>query len=260
MFTGIKELYAYRELIGIWAEREIRARYSHSVLGVVWAIFQPLAFMIIYAFVFTRILRVDTDEVPYLIFIYVGQLPWSFFARGLLGAVPSIVANMNLVTKIYVPRATFPLAAIATYFVDFLCGIVVLVLLMIYYQTPLKPAMPFVLVLLFIQILLMSGLGLFFAAINVRFRDINQMLPLLLQLFFYACPIIYPVSLVPESLRSLYMLNPIAVLVEGYRQIIFNGTLPDPAHLALAAALALVAFIIGFTVFRNSEDQFADII
>jgi lipopolysaccharide transport system permease protein len=210
--------------------------------------------------VFTRILQVDTGKVPYIVFVYVGQLFWSFFARGLLGAVPSIVANMSLVTKVYVPRATFPLAAIATYFVDFLCGTVVLVALMIFYSIPLQPTLPFVVVLLVIQVALMSGLGLLFAAINVRFRDVSQMLPLLLQLFFYACPIIYPLSLVPAALRSIYMLNPVAVLIEGYRLAIFDGVLPPPAQVALAAAISLIVFIIGFSVFRNMEDQFADII
>ena len=259
MISGISELYARRELLLMWTMREIRARYTQSRLGLVWALFQPVVLSLIYVFV-ALILKIPSDGVPYPIFVYVAQLPWSFFSRGLLGAVPSIVSNMNLVTKVYVPRAVFPLSSIATCFVDFLIGIVVLILMMLAYRIPLNPAMPFLVVLLVIQMLLMSGLGLLFAAMNVFSRDIGQLLPLTLQIFVYLCPIIYPLSMVPERFRALYLLNPMATLIDGYRQVLFNGVIPDLRYIALAACIAVVVFIIGFALFRRVEDQFADVI
>lgn len=259
MISGISELYARRELLLMWTMREIRARYTQSRLGLVWALFQPVVLSLIYVFV-ALILKIPSDGVPYPIFVYVAQLPWSFFSRGLLGAVPSIVGNMNLVTKIYVPRATFPLATIIAYFVDFVCGIGVLAVMMVFYRIPFTPALPFVFVLLFIQLMLMAGLGLLASALNVFQRDIGQVMPLLLQLATYACPIIYPLSQVPASIRPYYMLNPMAVIIDGYRQVIFKGTLPALQDVMIAAAVSLVALILGYVVFRQKEDQFADII
>jgi lipopolysaccharide transport system permease protein len=260
MLSGIKELYAFRELVGMWALREIRARYTQSIFGFAWAVFQPLALSLIFWFV-ASILRLPSDGIPYPIFVYVAQLPWSFFSRGLVGAVPSIVGNMNLVTKVYVPRAIFPLAAIASAFVDFLCGACVLAGMIVLYQVPIYSTLPFIIVLLIIQLLLMTGLAFFFTAINVFSRDIYQMLPLVLQIATYICPIIYPLSQVPERFRPLYLLlNPMAVIIEGYRQVLLHGQLPAPEYVIVAAAISLVVFIVGFSVFRSVEDQFADII
>lgn len=260
MLSGIQELYRYRELVGMWAVREIKGRYTQSILGLAWAVFQPIALSLVYVLVFAYIVRVPSDGIPYPVFVFAAQLPWSFFSRGLLGAVPSIVTNMNLVTKIYVPRATFPLASIGAYLMDFVWGVAVLIVMMLWYGIPLNPAMPFVLVLFAIQLMLMGGLALLFAALNVFFRDIGQMLPLLLQIATYACPVIYSVSLVPERLRPYYMLNPMAVVIDGYRQVLFKGTLPDPAYTAIAAAISFAVFAIGFLIFRRLEDQFADVI
>lgn len=254
------ELYLYRELVAMWALREIKARYTQSIFGLAWAVFQPIALSLVYVLVFAYIVRVPSDGIPYPLFVFAAQLPWSFFSRGLLGAVPSIVSNMNLVTKIYVPRATFPLASIMAYFMDFAWGLLVLIVMMIYYAVPLNAAMPFVVVLFFIQVLLMGGLALMASALNVFLRDINQMLPLLLQIAMYACPIIYSVSLVPERLRPFYLLNPMAVIIDGYRSVLFKGVLPDLSYVAIAAAISLAVFMAGFFVFRKLEDQFADVI
>ena len=260
MLTGIQELYSYRELVAMWALREIKGRYTQSVFGLAWAVFQPIALSLVYVLVFAYIVRVPSDGIPYPLFVFTAQLPWSFFSRGLSGAVPSIVTNMNLVTKIYVPRATFPLASIAAYFMDFVWGLLVLIAMMLYYAVPINAAMPFVIVLFAIQVLLMAGLALIASALNVFFRDIGQMLPLLLQIATYACPIIYSLSLVPERLRPFYMLNPMAVIIDGYRSVLFKGTLPDLGYVAIAAAISLAIFIAGFALFHSLEDQFADVI
>lgn len=256
----MQEIYSYRELVGMWALREIKARYTQSVFGLAWAVFQPIALSLVYVLVFAYIVRVPSDGIPYPLFVFAAQLPWSFFSRGLLSAVPSIVTNMNLVTKIYVPRAIFPLASIMACFMDFAWGLLVLIVMMIYYVVPLNAAMPFVIVLFAIQVLLMGGLALIASALNVFLRDVSQMLPLLLQIAMYACPIIYSVSLVPERFRPLYLLNPMAVIIDGYRSVLFKGVLPDLGYIAIAAAISLAIFIAGFAIFRALEDQFADVI
>lgn len=259
MLTAFKELYNYRELMGIWALREIRARYTQSFLGFAWALFQP-AMMTITFILMAYILRIPSDGIPYPIFVFVAQLAWSFFSRGLSGAIPSLTHNMSLVTKVYVPRATFPLASIAAYFVDFLCASVILIVMMAVYRIPLNPAMPFIIVLLVIQILLMAGLSLFGSALNVFSRDVGQLIPLFLQVATYLCPVIYPVSQVPERFRALYMLNPMAVIIDGYRLIIFQGKLPATQDVLIATGVSLAVFVIGFTVFHRLENQFADVV
>jgi lipopolysaccharide transport system permease protein len=259
MLTSIKELYSRRELLALWSWREIRARYNKTSLGLAWAVFQPVALSLTY-WLLALIVKLPSDGLPYPIFVYVAQLPWSFFTRGLSFAVPSIVSNMNLVTKIYVPRVIFPIAAIATCLVDFASGTVVLVVLMVLYHIPLHITLPFVFVLLAIQLTFMIGLSLIGASLNVITRDIGQMLPLVLQIAAYACPIIYSLTQVPDRLRPILLLNPMVVVIDGYRQVILKGTLPPAEWVALAAAISVATLMIGVSVFRHLEDRFADVI
>ena len=260
ILENFRELYDYRELLWMWTLRGIKARYKQSLFGFAWAVFQPLALSAVYVLVFSYVVRVPSEGIPYPIFVYSAMLPWTFFARALGGGVPSVVGNMNLVTKIYFPRAIFPLSAIATSFVDFLCGVVVFVALMAYYRVPLNPAMGLLPALFLIQLLLTAGVSLGAAAINVFYRDVNQMVPLLLQIWMYACPIIYPVSLVPDWLRPWYMLNPMAGVIHAYRQVILKGQLPAWDTVGIAAGVSLIAFALGHLIFKRLEHQFADII
>jgi lipopolysaccharide transport system permease protein len=249
-----------RELLHVWTAREIRARYKQSFFGVAWALFQPVALSAVFALVFSYIVHVPSDGVPYPIFVYSAMLPWTFFARALTAAVSSIVTNMNLVTKIAFPREVLPIATIATHFVDYLCGFAVLVAMLVYYQVDVGPSLLLVPVILAVQLALMIGLALAAAAANVFFRDVNQMVPLLLQVWMYACPIIYPLSLLPAWLRPWYLLNPMAGIIDAYRQVIVKGTLPDGQAFGIAAVVSVVVAIAGFAVFRRLEDQFADVI
>ena len=260
MLREFKHLYGYRELLLTWIVREVKARYIQSLFGFAWAIFQPLALTVVFTIVFSYIVRLPSDDLPYPIFVYSAMLPWSFFSRALIGGVESIVGNMSLVTKIYFPRAILPLAAVATHFVDFLCGVIVFIGLLIYYQVPLNPAMGLIPVLFLIQLLLTAGLALGAAAINVFYRDVKQMLPLLLQIWMYACPIIYPVSMVPDWLRPWYLLNPMAVVIDGYRETILKGQWPAWQGIATAAAVSILIFFAGYLAFERLEGRFADII
>ena len=249
-----------RELLWVWTAREVKARYKQSVFGFGWAVFQPLALSTIFALVFSYVVHVPSEGVPYPIFIYAAVLPWTFFARALTAALPSIVGNMSLVTKIYFPRAVLPIATVATHFVDYLCGLAVLVAMLVYYRLPLTPMLMFLPVILAIQLTLMVGLALGTAATNTFFRDVNQMLPLLLQIWMYACPIIYPLSLVPSRLRRWYLLNPMAGIIDAYRQVIVKGAWPDGYALGVAAVVAVAVAIAGYVTFKRLEDQFADVI
>ena len=260
VLLDIKELYDRRDLLWVWSLREIKARYKQTLFGFAWAVFQPMALSLLYVIVFSYVVRVPSEGIPYPIFVYSAILPWSFFARAIGAGTSSVVANMNLVKKVYFPRVIFPLAAIATSLVDFLCGLAVFIAMMICYRVPISPAMGILPALFMIQLLLTTGVALGGAAINVAYRDINQMVPLLLQLWMYACPIIYPLSLVPDWLRPWYTLNPMAVVIDGYRQVILKGQIPPLGAIGVAAAIALVAFLIGYLTFKYMEAQFADII
>lgn len=249
-----------RELLWVWTAREIRARYKQSFFGIGWAVFQPVALSAVFVLVFAFIVHVPTDGVPYPLFVYAAMLPWTFFARALTAALPSIVMNMNLVTKIAFPREVLPIATVATQFVDYLCGFAVLLVMLAYYQVPPTPALVLVPVILAVQVALMIGLALGLAAANVFFRDVNQMLPLVLQIWMYACPIVYPLSLVPSWLRPWYLLNPMAGIIDAYRQVMVHGALPDWHVFGIATAVAVVVAVAGYAAFRHLEDQFADVI
>jgi lipopolysaccharide transport system permease protein len=260
MLANLRTLYGYRELLWTWTLRDIRVRYKQSLLGVMWAILQPLAVTVMFTVVFAYIVRVDTGGVPYPVFSFTALLPWTFFASAISFAVPSLINNITLVTKVYLPREIFPLAAIGGSFVDFLIASVVFLGMMVYYRVPLHPTLVLVPVLLLIQILLALAVSLFASAINVFYRDVRFIVPLALQLWMYATPVIYPVEFVPEWLRPYYLLNPMAGLIEAYRDVALHGVWPNWTYLGLAAGISLVLFVLGYLYFKHVEWQFADII
>lgn len=249
-----------RELLWMWTTRQIKARYKQSLFGAGWAVFQPLALSAVFALVFSYIVRVQSEGIPYPIFVYSTMLPWTFFSRALAAALPSIVTNMSLVTKIYFPREVLPIATVATHFVDYLCGLAVLAGMLAYYRVPVTPTMMLLPVVMVIQLILMFGLALGGAATNTFFRDVNQMVPLLLQIWMYACPIVYPLSMVPSSLRRWYLLNPMAGITDAYRQVLVKGALPDWHALGVATVVSVVVAVAGYVTFKRLEDQFADVI
>lgn len=260
MLASFLNLYRHRELLWMWTQREIRARYKQSLFGFAWAVFQPLALTLVFVIVFSFIIRFPTGDIPYAIFVYTAMLPWTFFARGVGASVTSVVVNLNLVTKVNVPRAIFPIATVLTYFVDYLCGAAVFVLMMLYYQTPVTPAIALLPALLTIQIILMIGLALAGSSLNVLYRDVAQMTPLLLQILMYAVPIIYPFSMVPTWLRPWYLLNPMAGLIISYRSVVLEGVAPPMDILTITVAVSLLIFLGGLWIFKRLERRFADLI
>lgn len=256
----ISGIYSYRELLVSWIYRIIRSRYNQSILGGLWAVLHPVSTVVIFSIIFTRIVPVDTGGTPYIVFSYTAMVPWIFFSTSITDMAESLVTNMNLVAKIYFPRDILVIACLAARFIDFLIAFSLLIVLLYIYNMPLSIlGWLFLPVIVLIQSILALGIGLYGAAINVYYRDVRHLIALGLQLLFYLTPIIYPVSLVPDHLRILYFMNPMAGIVEAYRAIIIHGTLPD-STLILSAGIALVILLSGYFVFKKLEYQFADVI
>lgn len=258
--TALRELFRYRELLWVWSGREVKVRYSQSVLGAAWAILQPLALMLVFSVVFSLFLRVPTGDIPYPVFSYTALLPWTLFSGALSQAIPALVSNMNLVTKIYFPREILPLASIGAALVDFAVAGVVFIGLLVFYQVRVGWTVLLVPLILLIQLMLMLGVALPLAAVNVFYRDVRFVIPLLLQVWLYATPVIYPLELVPEGWRWVLALNPMVGIIEAYRAVVLRGLLPDWGLLGLSAAVSLALMLGGYALFKRLEPQFADVI
>lgn len=257
---NVSELLRFRNLLMTWTTREIKIRYKQSVLGVLWALLQPVSLMLIFTVVFGYIVEVPTGGIPYPIFAYSALLPWTFFSNSISTATSSLLNNSNLVTKVYFPREVLPLASIGAAFVDFLIAAVLYLLLLIIYRMPLQPVMLLLPLLLIVQIMLTVGVSLFASAAIVSYRDVRFVVPLALQLWMYMTPIVYPIALVPERLRPLYMLNPMAVVVDSFRRITLYGQPPQWNYLLVGAVISGSMFLIGYVYFKRTEPTFADVI
>lgn len=260
MTNSIQNLYQAKDLLFAWTGRTIRGRYQQSILGWLWAIIQPAATVTIFTIIFTRVVPVDTGNIPYPVFSYAAIVPWSFLSASLTDMSSSLITNMSLVTKIYFPREAIPIASMLARLLDFGISAGVLVVLMVIFRVHVAPlGLVFLPLVLLIQISLIVGLGLFTAALNVFYRDVQPLLALVIQLWFYLSPIIYPISMVPENLLPVYFLNPMAGILEAYRAILLYNELPGP-YLIPAGFISLLVLISGYWFFKRVEFQFADIV
>jgi len=254
------KLYQYRDLLWLWTTREIRVRYKQSLLGVAWAILQPLALTAVFTIVFSRLVRIDTGGIPYPVFAYAALVPWTFFTTSLSFGIPSLVNNMNLVTKVYFPREVLPLASIGAAFLDFVVASLIFGGMLAFYR--IWPGMQalWVIPLLAVQVILTIAVTLIGSAVIVFFRDMRFVVPLLTQVWMYATPIIYPVDLVPERLRPYYFLNPMASIIDGYRRVLVMGQGPRLSALLLSAVVSLLLLFASYAAFKRAEPVFADLI
>jgi lipopolysaccharide transport system permease protein len=260
MNLAILPIIKSKDLLFAWTNRTIRGRYQQSILGWLWAIVQPVASVAIFTVIFTNFVPVDTGAIPYPVFSYIAVAPWAFFANSLQDMTVALTANFGLVTKVYFPREVLPVSAMLARLMDLGMAVLVLVGLMFIYRMPVAlPALLFLPLILAVQIMLVIGLGLVTSAVNVFFRDMQPLLILVIQLWFYASPIIYPVSLVTDRWRMLYFLNPMAGILEAYRAVLLYQSLPDTTFL-IAAAEAVLLLVFGYWLFKRLEFQFADII
>ena len=254
------ELWAYRELVYFLTWRDIKVRYKQTALGVGWAVLQPLLTMLVFSLFFGRLAAVPSDGVPYPIFSFAALVPWSFFAYGLTQAANSVVLNQQLVTKVYFPRLAIPLATVLSGAIDFVIAFVVLLGFMLWYG--MAPTinvlwLPFLLLLAFTAAL---GVGVWLAALNVLYRDVRYFIPFLTQFWLFATPIAYPSSLLPEPWRTLYGINPMVGVVEGFRwALLGTDTAPGPI-IAVSAVASVLILAAGSFYFRRMESTFADVI
>ena len=260
MSTAARTFIGAPELVGEWTSRILRARYEQSLLGWLWAIVQPAAQASILAIVFTRVVPVETGETPYLLFSYVAMVPWAFLAGSLADMTESLVGNMSLIGKVYFPREVLPLASALARLVDF--GVAVLFFFVVawYFGTsPWSGALVWLPVIVLVQVLLVSGVGLAAAALNVFARDVRSILVLVTQLWFYASPVLYPLEMVPAGLRAYFVLNPMVGIIEGYRAVLLRAEAPGATFLVAGVVSAAVCAA-GFALFKTLEFRFADIV
>jgi lipopolysaccharide transport system permease protein len=259
--THVRELIRYRGLLYRMAEREVKVRYRQTALGIAWALLQPFSLMLAFTVFFSWFAGLPSDGMPYPLFSYAALLPWTFFATALSFAIPSLIANSHVITKVYFPREIVPLATVAAALVDFGIATVGFAGLLVFYRIAPTWNVLYVLPLLTIQLVFTTALCLGLSAITALYRDVRFALPLVIQLWMFATPILYPLSLVPESVRGPYLaLNPMAVVVSGYRQVVLQGRPPEHGYMALAGLVSLGLLLAAYRAFKRLERQFADIL
>jgi lipopolysaccharide transport system permease protein len=255
----VRELWAFRELLWVLALRDVRVRYKQTVLGASWAILRPVLTMLVFTAVFGRFARVPSDGLPYPVFVYAGLLPWTFFAAAVAASGASLVGSANLVSKVYFPRLIVPLSSIGASLVDLFVSAGVLFALMAWYGVGWTPHLLAAPLLLVAVVFTALGVGTLLAALTVTYRDVTHLLPFLIQIWMFATPVIYPLSLIPDPYRGLMFLNPMTGLIEGFRSA-FLGRPFDAMALAVSFAVALLFFAAGIAYFERVERRFADII
>lgn len=258
---NLKDLWIYRELIYFLTWRDLKVRYKQSVLGVLWAILKPFMNMVVFSIFFGTLAKVPSDGIPYPIFAYVALLPWGFFESALLVSARSMLQSGGMVSKIYFPRIIVPLSSVFANLVDFLIAFVILIGMMIYYQ--IAPTINVLWLPLFLLLAMVTaiGVGLWFSALLVMYRDINYLLPFITQLWMFISPVVYSSSMVPEKWQWLYSINPMSGVVYGFRWALLGA--PESISLVsigISSVIALIVFISGLFFFRRMERVFADMI
>jgi lipopolysaccharide transport system permease protein len=254
------ELWEYRELVCFLIWRDVKVRYKQTALGAAWAVVQPLFTMLVFSVFFGRLAKMPSDGIPYPIFAYVALVPWTLFAQGLHQSSDSLVSSANLLRKVYFPRLAIPIATIMAGLVDFLIASLMLFCLMYYFGIGLTVKVLWLPLFLALTLTTSLGVGLWLSALNVRFRDVRYVLPFLVQFWMFATPIAYPSSLLSEPWRTLYGLNPMAGVVEGFRWALLGAkTAPGPI-IMVSATVSLLILIGGAFYFRRVEKTFADVV
>ena len=260
MLQQLTKLVEYRDLLYTLTVHRIKVRYKQSVLGLSWAILQPLSLMLIYTLIFSVVARMPSDDIPYPLFAYTGLLPWTYFSTALSTATNGLVSHSHLVTKVYFPREILPVTYVLAALFDFLIASLVLAGLMIYYRAPITLNFLYVVPIILVLTIFALAMSLFMSAVQVRFRDVGVAMPLLLQVWMFATPIIYPLSAVPERLRPIYDLNPTVGVIEGFRNVLLQGTPPNLRALGVSALVSLILLPLMYIFFKRVEATVADIV
>jgi lipopolysaccharide transport system permease protein len=256
----LRELWEYRELLYFLVWRDVKVRYKQTVLGAAWAVIQPFFTMVVFSLFFGRLAKIPSDGIPYPIFSYTALVPWTFFANGMNQATTGLVSHANLIKKVYFPRLSVPIARILAGVVDFVLAFIVLIVMMFLYG--IVPTANILWLPLFLLLALMTslGVGLWLSAMNVQFRDVGYTVPFVTQFWMFATPIAYPSSLLSEPWRTIYGINPMAGVVEGFRWALLGiGTAPG-SIIIVSSLVALALLVSGAYYFRRMEKTFADVV
>ena len=256
----LKALWDYRELLYFLAWRDFKARYAQTAMGLAWAMLQPLCMMLVFTVIFSKFARLPSDGVPYPVFVYAALVPWTYLAKSLDRSGFSVVAESNLITKIYFPRVIIPFSATLGGLIDFVIAFLLLIGIMLWFgviPTWKLVVVPFYLLLIVITSLAVS---LWLSALFVKYRDIAAVVPLLTQVWMFASPVVYPVSMVPQEWQVLYNLNPMVGVIGGFRWALLGTPAPDPVMLTVNVVLITVLFLCGLAFFNRMADTFADVI
>ncbi len=257
---NLREVWDYRELLMFLTWRDIKVRYRQTLLGAAWAIVQPLTAMVIFSIVFGQLAKLPSDGIPYPIFTFTALLPWNFFSGALTRATTSLVSSSNLLSKVYFPRVIIPLSATLGALVDFAFAFLILLGMMLFYGIGLTPRVLILPFLLLLALLAAFAMGLWLSALNVRYRDVNYVIPFLVQVWLYASPVAYSSTLIPAQWQWLYGLNPLVGVIEGFRWALL-GTSWEPGVLILISIVIISAVLVsGLVYFQRMQDTFADIV
>ncbi len=258
---GLRELWLYRELMYFFIWRDIKVRYKQTLLGAAWAILQPVFTMIVFSIFFGQLAKIPSDGIPYPIFSYTALLPWTFFATGLSSAARSVVRDANLVKKVYFPRLIVPVSGVVGGLPDFLLAFVVLLGMMVYYNLyPTALSLLWLPVFLLLALITSLGVGLWLSAMNAQYRDVSYIVPFLVQFWMYITPVVYPSSLLDQPWRTIYGLNPMVGVVEGFRWALLGKGSAPGLMIAVSAVTAILLLVSGAYYFRRMERTFADVV
>ena len=260
MRETVVNIFQHWELVSSFALRDIKARYKQTALGVAWSLLQPLSMMVVFTLVFSLFAKVPSDGLPYPVFAYSALIFWTFFSNAISGGTGTMVSNATLIRKIYFPRETLLVAVLVAGLLDLGVASLLFVGMLFYYKISLSLAALWVVPLLLLQVTLTFGVISLTSAAHVNFRDMGHALPLVVQLWMFATPVAYPISVIPAWLRPFYLLNPMAAIIDGYRRTLILGAAPDLP--ALGVSVAVTALIVGITlpVFKRAARTFADVI
>lgn len=260
LLEHVRELPDYRDLLITLSAHRINVRYRQTVLGVLWAVLQPLLMMVIFTTVFSVLARMPSEGIPYALFAYTALLPWTFFSTALTNSTNSLVNHTQLITKVYFPREILPVTYVIAAAFDLAIGCIVFGALFLWFDVSLTAAAWYVVPIVILLVTWVLAVSLLCAAAQVRWRDVGVAMPLLVQLWMFASPVIYPLGVVPETWRTWYLLNPMAGIINGFRQVLLHGVPPDAEPLQYAAVVTLCALPAAYLVFKRAEATMADII
>jgi lipopolysaccharide transport system permease protein len=260
IFDGVRTLAQYSDLLYTLSLFRLNVRYKQSVLGWAWALLQPLALMGIYTIIFTRVTTVTTGGTPYPVFVFSGLLPWIFFSTSIASAVQGLVVHPNLLTKMYFPREIIPLSYLAAGLADFCIASMILSGLIVHYHVALTWNVLYAVPIVILLGGFAAAIALFFSAVQVRFRDVGLAMPFVLQVWMFTVPVVYSLQSVPLRFRKLYLLDPVAGLIENFRMVVLHGTAPSAVTLMASAAITILCFGLAYAYFKSAEATMADVI